>query len=288
MDEQWIISRIAPLAGNRRELVCGIGDDCAIYRPPGAKEDLVFTTDMLIEDVHFTTATHSAEEIGHKALARGLSDIAAMGAEPRFCLLSLALTEAVSKRWIDGFYRGLLKLARRTGTVLAGGDLSHAEKICCDITVCGAVPRNRALLRSGAKPGHEIYVSGVLGAAAVALDAGNAHRPEPRLDLGLRLRRFASAAMDLSDGLSTDLRRMCVASGVSADLSGELPVAPGASVSQALHGGEDYELLFTLPPGKRMRIPGITCIGVIVEGKPGTVRFKGKPLRGQGYDHFKK
>ncbi len=288
MNEQWIISRIAPLAGKRKELIRGIGDDCAIYRAPGAIEDLVFTTDMLIEDVHFTTATHTAEEIGHKTLARGLSDIAAMGAEPRFCLLSIALTEATSKRWIDGFYRGLLRLARRTGTVLAGGDLSHAGKICCDITVCGAVPKNRALLRSGAKPGHGIYVSGFLGAAAVALDAGMAHRPEPRLDIGFCLRGTASAAMDLSDGLSTDLRRMCLASGVGANLSGELPIASGASLAQALHGGEDYELLFTLPPGKRFMMPGITCIGVIVEGKPGSVRFKGKPLRAQGYDHFQK
>ena len=287
MNEQWLISRITPLAGKRKELICGIGDDCAVYRAPGAKEDLVFTTDMLIENVHFRTSTHTAEEIGHKALARGLSDIAAMGAEPRFCLLSIALPQTTPKRWIDGFYRGLLSLAGRTGTALAGGDLSHAEKICCDITVCGAVPKNRALLRSGAKPGDAIYVSGVLGAAAVALDAGNVHRPEPRLDLGLRLRKVASAAMDLSDGLSTDLRRMCVASGVSANLSGELPIAPGASLAQALHGGEDYELLFTISQGKRPP-PDATWIGAILEGKPGAVRFKGKPLRAQGYDHFQK
>ena len=286
MNEQWLISRITPLAGSRRELIRGIGDDCAVYRAPGANEDLVLTTDMLIEDVHFTTATHTAQQIGHKALARGLSDIAAMGAQPRFCLLSIALTRAASKKWIDGFYRGLLKLARETGTVLAGGDLSHSEKICCDITVCGAVPRNRALLRSGAKPGDAICVSGMLGAAAVALHAGRAHRPEPRLKLGIRLRRLASAAMDLSDGLSTDLRRMCVASGVSAYLSGDLPIAPGASLAQALHGGEDYELLFTMPPGRRSP-PGTTCIGVMVEGKPGAIRFKGKPLRAEGYDHFK-
>lgn len=286
MNEQWLISRIAPLAGKRRELICGIGDDCAVYRAPGAKEDLVFTTDMLIEDVHFQTSTHKPEEIGHKALARGLSDIAAMGAEPRFCLLSIALSAAATKRWIDEFYCGLLKLAGRTGTVLAGGDISHTEKICCDITVCGAVPGSRALLRSGAKPGDLIYVSGSLGAAAVALAAGIAHRPEPRLDIGLQLRGKATAAMDLSDGLSTDLRRMCLASGVSANLS-DVPLAPGASLEQALHGGEDYQLLFTLPPGKRP--PRATaCIGAIVEGKPGVVRYNGKPLRAQGYDHFQK
>ena len=287
MNEQWLISRIAPLAGKRSELICGIGDDCAVYRSPGAKDDLVFTTDMLIEDVHFRLGTHKAEEIGHKALARGLSDIAAMGAEPRFCLLSIAISEAVSKRWIDGFYRGLLKLAGRTGTVLAGGDLSHAATICCDITVCGSVPKGRALLRSGAKPGDHIYVSGVLGAAAVALDSGKAHHPEPQLELGLRLRKNASAAMDLSDGLSTDLRRLCLASSVSAELSGHMPVAPGASIEQALHGGEDYELLFTSPPGKRPPL-GTTNIGTIIDGKSGAIRFGGKPLRARGYDHFQK
>lgn len=287
MNEQWLISRITPLAGTRGELIRGIGDDCAVYRAPGAKEDLVFTSDMLIEDVHFTTGTHKAREIGHKALARGLSDIAAMGAEPRFCLLSIALPEVISKRWIDGFYRGLLLLAGRTGTVLAGGDLSHAAKIYCDITVCGSVPKNRALLRSGAKPGDRIFISGKLGAAAVALETDKAHHPEPRLELGLLLRGNASAAMDISDGLSTDLKRLCIASGVSADLSGDIPIAPGASLAQALHDGEDYELLFTLPPGKKSP-PGTTQIGIVTSGKSGVVRFNGKPLRPRGYDHFQK
>ena len=285
MNEQWLISRIAPLAGKRSELICGIGDDCAVYRIPGSKEDLVFTTDMLIEEVHFRLSTHKAEEVGHQALARGLSDIAAMGAEPRFCLLSIALPKTASKRWIDGFYRGLLRLAARTGTVLAGGDLSHAARICCDITVCGAVPRNRALLRSGAKPGDRIYVSGALGAAAVALAAGRVHRAEPRLTLGLQLRGKASAAMDLSDGLSTDLKRLCVASGVAALLDGDVPVARGASLEQALHGGEDYELLFTVP-ARKIAPSDATRIGVIIEGKPGDIRFNGKLLRSGGYDHF--
>ncbi len=287
MNEQWLISRITPLAGKRRELVCGIGDDCAVYRAPGTREDLVFTTDMLIEDVHFRMSTHSPEEIGHKALARGLSDIAAMGAEPKFCLLSIALSTAASKKWIDGFYRGMLKLAARTGTVLAGGDLSHALEICCDITVSGAVPRNRALLRSTAKPGDLIYVSGPLGAAAVALQAGKVHLPQPRLELGVQLRGKASAAMDLSDGLSTDLQRLCVASGVSAALNEDIPLAAGATIEQALHGGEDYELLFTAP-AKKKAPAGCTMVGEIIEGKPGALRYKGKPLRARGYDHFKK
>jgi len=286
MNEQSLLSRITPLAGTRRELIRGIGDDCAVYRQPGSKEDLVFTTDMLIEDVHFRMGTHTAEQAGHQALARGLSDIASMGAEPRFCLLSLALTKSISTRWIDGFYRGLLRLASETGTVLAGGDLSHAGQVCCDITVCGAVPRGKALLRSGAKPGDRIYVSGVLGAAAVALAGGKVHPAKPQLALGLALRGKASAAMDLSDGLSTDLERMCLASGVTAELDGTLPLAPGASEQQGLHGGEDYQLLFAVPRRKKAP-PGATPIGVMIEGKPGVIRFRGKTLSPAGYDHFK-
>ncbi|MGB7721418.1 MAG: AIR synthase related protein, partial [Bryobacteraceae bacterium] len=122
-------------------LVLGIGDDCAIFRPRGSSEDLLFTTDMLIEDVHFRRETHGAGDVGWKALARGLSDIAAMGGEPRFCLLSLALAPWVETRWLDGFYAGLLRLAARTRTPLMGGDLAHAEKTMCDIVVCGAAPR---------------------------------------------------------------------------------------------------------------------------------------------------
>jgi thiamine-monophosphate kinase len=214
-----------------------------------------------------------------------LSDIAAMGAEPRFCLVSIALTERCDQRWIDGFYRGLMRLAARTGTVLAGGDLSHARQVCCDIVVCGAVPKNRALLRSGARAGDLIYVSGALGAAAAALAKGRARLAEPRLALGRWLRGKATAAMDLSDGLSTDLQRMCAASGVAAEISGEVPVVRGATMEQALHGGEDYELLFTMPP-RRIAPEGTTQIGVMIKGKPGKVRLHGMPLRSGGYDHF--
>jgi hypothetical protein len=158
-----------PRAGG---LVLGIGDDCAIFRPRGAPEDLLFTTDMLIEDVHFRRETHGAADVGWKALARGLSDIAAMGGEPRFCLLSLALAPWVETRWLDGFYGGLLRLAGRTRTPLMGGDLAHAEKVMCDIVVCGAVPRGKALRRDGARAGDAIYVSGALGGSALGLSIG--------------------------------------------------------------------------------------------------------------------
>src|SRR5690242_10848917 len=168
-------------------LVLGIGDDCAIYRPRGSPEDLLFTTDMLIEDVHFRLATHRPEDVGWKALARGLSDIAAMGGEPRFCLLSLALAPHTDAGWVDRFYRGLLALAGRAGVALAGGDLGRAAELVCDIVVGGAVARGRALLRSGARPGDGIYVSGRLGGSALGLEGGSRAarrrhlRPEPRL-----------------------------------------------------------------------------------------------------------
>src|SRR5882762_5129580 len=134
------------------QLKLGIGDDCAVFRPRGGSEELLFTTDMLLEDVHFLRTTHSAEDAGHKALARGLSDIAAMGGSPHFCLLSLAVPHWADQAWVDRFYRGFLRLARKTATPLVGGDLASAERMACDVIVCGAVPRGRALLRAGAKP----------------------------------------------------------------------------------------------------------------------------------------
>jgi thiamine-monophosphate kinase len=314
------IDRIRRLAGALRGsgVVLGIGDDCAIFRQRGATEDLVFTTDMLVEDVHFRRATHRPEDAGWKALARGLSDIAAMGAAPRFCLVSLALAPWAGSDWVDAFYRGLLRLARRENTVLAGGDLGRAAKVMCDIMVCGSVPRGRALCRDGARAGDGIYVSGALGGSALGLSqldldsgqrAGKARRrhlkPEPRIALGrfLREKVRATAAMDLSDGLSLDLHRLCLESRLSAAIDPP-PVFPGASLEQALHGGEDYELLFTARA--RTRVPGsfeglpLTRIGTMRKGRPGAmflhsamfpegaVFSKGAPLLPLGYDHFRK
>jgi len=278
-------------------LKLGIGDDCAIFRPRGATEDLLFTTDLLLEDVHFRRETHSAEDIGYKALARGLSDIAAMGGDPRFCLLSLAIPRWANRAWVDRFYGGFLQLAHRTGAPLAGGDLARSGRLACDVIVCGATPKNRALLRSGAKPGDHIYVSGLLGGSALGLSGvkGRARkrhlRPEPRLALGkfLRDQVRAHAAMDISDGLSLDLRRMCLASGVSAKIEPP-PIFPGATLQQALHGGEDYELLFTVsprthPPDNFEGLP-LTRIGSITSQGPGSVVLNGNPLAPLGFDHF--
>src|SRR5947209_12022657 len=146
------LRRRAALPGSTG-LVLGIGDDCAIFRPRGATDDLLFTTDLFVEDVHFRPETHRPEDAGWKALARGLSDIAAMGGEPRFCLLSLALAPWTGGEWIDGFYRGLLRLAKRAGAPLIGGDLGRAAKLACDIVVCGSVPRGKALRRDAARAG---------------------------------------------------------------------------------------------------------------------------------------
>jgi thiamine-monophosphate kinase len=279
-------------------MLLGIGDDCAILRPRRG-EDLLFTTDMLIEDVHFRRDSHRAADVGWKAIARGLSDIAAMGGTPRFCLLSVAMGEGIATQWIDGFFRGLLELAERERTPLAGGDLARADRLMCDIVVCGGAPGGRALRRDGARPGDGIYVSGTLGGSALGLAEGRGAawrrhlRPEPRLRLGRYLlsKLRATAAMDLSDGLSLDLQRLCLASGVSAGISPP-PIFRGATLEQALHGGEDYELLFTIRPGRRVPadfegLP-LTRIGTIHKGWPGHVELDGKTLPALGYDHFRR
>ena len=286
--------RIAPAPG----VVLGIGDDCAIVRPRGAAEDWLYTTDLLIEGTHFLRATHSAADVGWKALARGLSDIAAMGGTPRFCLLSLALGDWVDARWVDGFYRGLLRLAGRSGAALIGGDVARTARVTCDIVVSGTVARGKALRRDGARPGDAIYVSGALGGSALgfATESGKAwarhKRPEPRLALGrfLREQLGATAAMDLSDGLSLDLRRMCAASGLRAEIT-RPPIFRGATLEQALHGGEDYELLFTVRAGTRVPPDfeglALTQIGTMRKGKPGAVGLDGAPLPALGYDHLR-
>lgn len=278
-------------------IVTGIGDDCAIYRPRGSADDLLFTTDLFIEGVHFLRDTHRAADVARKALVRSLSDIAAMGGAPRFCLVSVCMPAWASNRWTDDFFHALTASASRYGAILAGGDLARGEVFNCDVTVCGAVPRGTALLRSGARAGHEIYVSGTLGGSALGLETnkGKARRrhlnPEPRLALGqfLREKLRATAAIDISDGLSLDLERVCLASGVAADIVTP-PFFPGASPAQALHGGEEYELLFFVRHGARVPelfegLP-LTRIGVVTSGPAGEVRLEGKRLAIRGFDHF--
>ena len=302
MRESDITSRLR--AGARipsgSQLILGIGDDCAIWRPRGSADDMLFTADLFVENVHFLRSTHKARDVGYKAVARSLSDIAAMGGTPQFCLAAVAIPQWAKKKWIDEFFDAMVKTAGASGCILAGGDLTRAATFASDITVCGSVPRGRALRRDGAGRGHDIYVSGLLGGSALGLaeakyrgKAWQRHlHPEPRIALGRYLREKigASAAIDISDGLSLDLHRLCLSCGLAAEVLAP-PCFPGASPEQALNGGEEYELLFTVPP--RTKVPArfgdlpLSKIGNMVKGPVGEVRLDGALLPALGFDHFR-
>jgi len=291
----------------------GIGDDCAVLHPPAGHELLV-TTDFCLEGRHFRRDWHSAESAGHRCLARGLSDLAAMGARPTAAFLSLALPKGTARSWINGFFRGLRALADQFAVPLAGGDTaeSPSEHILADMVLIGSAPAGTALRRSGAKPGDILYVTGALGGAAAELlslplrESATPGRgvhpqlfPAPRLAVGLALLRrgLATACIDLSDGLSTDLRHLCGESGVSAEIDlGALPLHPLATgrVGLALHGGEDYELLFAARPILKMpkTIAGVplTKIGRVVGRRQSvitTIDNHGRrtTLRAGGWEH---
>jgi len=340
-----------------RNLALGIGDDCAILRPPRGHELLV-TTDFTLEGRHFRRDLHPPESVGHRTLARGLSDLAAMGARPLAAFLSLALpTEMLSTRagrvWVERFFAGLRSLADRNAVPLAGGDTaeSPSDLVLADIVLIGSAPAGRALRRSGARAGDALYVTGELGGAAAELaemdrraatnpahlykDLGapsipralrngwestpnqlTAHPqmfPQPRLAVGLALlrRRLATACIDLSDGLSTDLAHLCRKSGVGAKISsaalpihplvqqahaaqaGRAGAAPGRALELALHGGEDYELLFAAPPTARVprSLAGVrvTRIGSLVRGHGISLldsAGRRTPLQPGGWEHF--
>ena len=312
-----LIRQIRRLSGSFRaaSVPLGIGDDASILRIPSGHEALV-TTDFSLEGVHFRRDWHPPESVGHRCLARGLSDIAAMGGEPIAAFLSLALPADIPKNWVDRFLSGLLALAAEHRVTLAGGDTAQSPggreaKILADIVVIGSAPTGTAVCRAGAKPGDLIYLTGVLGASAHTLEKLSANPrgklrpanyprhffPEPRLAVGkyLRQRGLASAMIDLSDGLSTDLHHLCQESHVGASISASLiPRAPGASLRHALDGGEDYELLFTAAASRKVpvRIAGvpITRIGEISRGKAIQLATESKklPLRAGGWEHFAK
>ena len=293
-------------------MVLGIGDDCAVLRiPPG--EELLVTTDFTIEDVHFRRDWHPPELVVRRCLTRGLSDIAAMGGAPRAAFLSLAVASDVPQTWVRRFLKGLHDLADEFQVPLAGGDTAQSPTgIQADIVIVGSVPRGKAVLRSGAKPGHRIYVTGELGGAAAALArlaeskpvAGEYSRqfhPLPRVEVGqwLRRRRVASAMIDVSDGLSTDLEHICQESHVGAEIdAGAIPRALGGkgggpvALDLALHGGDDYELLFTSASAVPANVAGVqvTRIGRITRSKGmRLIEADGKvqTLKARGWEHFK-
>jgi len=311
-----IRDRAAKYPGAGPHGVIGIGDDCAVVPIPRGHEALV-TTDFSLEDVHFKRVWHPPESVGHRCLARALSDIAAMGGEPLAVFLSLAVPPSLPQKWVDGFLRGLLTLAREFNVSLAGGDTAKSPGgILADIVGLGSVPKGKGVLRSGARPGDRIYLTGELGASAATIDllsSGKKLRPRefashffprPRVAVAgfLRERGLASAMIDISDGLSTDLGHICDESEVGAELESEaIPVATVGNAARrvdlrfALHGGEDYELLFTAPPKKRvpLRIAGVAVrpIGVVTRARQMFLVQKGgvrQRLQPQGWEHFNK
>jgi thiamine-monophosphate kinase len=330
VQERQLVEKIAraliPHRAASSRLKMGIGDDAAVISPAGRTE-WVLSCDTFLEDVHFRVKTHPPDSIGYKALARAVSDLAAMGATPRYFLLTLALPATRTGPWLDAFLKGMARAARELGIALIGGDTTHSRTVLISITVLGEIAPRLALTRSGARPGDIIYVSGKLGRAQFGLELvlrGHARNrqlgalvqphlyPKIRLALGswLANQRIATSAMDLSDGLSTDLARLCTASRVGARIhASKVPtvVVPPAAARKlgkpkldplqlALHGGEDYELLFTISPRqakKLSRAPGaatLTAIGEITRNRqillvaPDGVT---KPLQSQGWDPFR-
>ncbi len=291
-----------------------IGDDCAVLSTLPGVQTLV-TTDFSLEGVHFRRQWHPADSVGHRCLTRGLSDIAAMGGEPFAAFLSLAMPADLPQRWVDQFFDGLLNTAKQAGVTLAGGDVAQSpDGILADITVIGSVPEGKAIRRSTAKPGDRIFVSGELGAPFALLEqmyAAPERRfraasypahfyPQAQLALArfLREKQIPSAMIDISDGLSIDLARLCRASGTGAVLQeNAIPIASlnrhEVELRHALHGGDEYQLLFTVPPGHRLpaeyqEIP-LSLIGYIVEGDEISIEHENgytTELEPEGWQHF--
>ena len=321
------IDHIKSMCGSPGRGVVGIGDDAAVFTASPGMATLV-TTDMLVEGVHFDLSYTGFEELGYKSAAVNLSDIAAMGGRPRFYLVSAELRPQMRIEELEGFYRGLESACRPFGVRLIGGDMtSSSGTVVISVTVIGEASPGRAVKRTGARAGDDIYVTGSLGDSACGLDilksrgieglnmdearlAGRHLKPSPRIKAGRLLGegRLASAMIDISDGLSSDLGHILEQSGVGAvvyknrlPISGDLMNVAGIkkAVHYALHGGEDYELLFTVRPSCRKKIAALqekagvsfTAIGKIKkEGGAELVGEKGqaRALRPSGYEHFRK
>jgi len=289
-----------------RSAALGVGDDAALLHPHAGME-LAVSTDLLLEGRHFSAGA-DARKLGHKSLAVNLSDMAAMGAAPRWATLAIALP-AADERWLKEFSLGFFALAERFGVELIGGDTTRGP-LCVCVTILGEVPAGLALFRAGARPGDDIWVSGELGGAALGLAkpeipaaAKRLHEPEPRVDLGEHLRGLASAAIDVSDGFGQDLGHILERSGVGAVVRYEdLPKFPFTDLEMqracVLSGGDDYELVFTSPQGVRDAVIALsselklalTRVGSVQAGdaKLTVLDAQGRPMKvGRGFDHFK-
>lgn len=301
LGECGLIQRISRCVRTDRDVLRGIGDDCAVLRARGAKL-LLFASDMLVERVHFRRSAPPAA-VGWKALAVNVSDVAAMGGIPRHAVISLGLPKRTPVAWVDGLYRGLRRCAGRFRVNLVGGDTDRAQRLVVDVAILGEVERNRVVYRSGARPGDILLVTGRLGGA---VRSGRHLRFTPRLHEARALGRRARihAMIDLSDGLGADLVRLCQASRVSAVLELELiPRARGCSLDAALNEGEDFELLMAAAPAEAARLLrwgrrnlrcGLHRIGRIVRRKKGIpvilqagTRTRSCPqLNLAGFQHF--
>lgn len=302
LGENAMVKRLRSMLPGRPDLTRGAGDDCAVVSVPGSRFDLLLTTDPVIEGVHFLPSSPDAA-VGHKALARVLSDVAAMGGEPLWALFDVVAPPRCRAARIEGIYRGISRLARRWKVAIAGGDLARGPRLEIHAFCVGRVPRGSAVLRSGARPGDLIGVTGTLGGSAM----GRHLRFEPRIAEGAWLRDRVTAMMDLSDGLATDLPRLLEESRAGAVLDASaIPVSgatrrlrsKGSHLSHALSDGEDFELLFTMRPGdapalmtawkRRFRLP-CTIIGRITRNT-GLVEVeacgKRRRLTEMGYEHF--
>ncbi len=294
-----IIQIIRQQTRTDRSVILGIGDDTAILRPHPSKE-LLYTTDMLIEDIHFRLDEASAFEIGRKSLAVNLSDIAAMAGTPRHAVISVGLPSSLSKKFVGEFYLGIRSLARQFGVNIVGGDTNRSAKLVVSVALIGECDKGKAVRRSGAKAGDVIFVSGELGGSY----ASKKHLLfTPRIEEANFLAKNFKlhAMMDLSDGLAGDVRRIAQESAVGALICEEaVPVAPGAlGLEAALSDGEDFELLFTLSPKEAARLNQCLFkrradffkpVGKIVHKRHGVALVnrsgKAQPLAFRGFDHF--
>jgi thiamine-monophosphate kinase len=331
-----ILGKSSRSNGLHSDLSLGIGDDAALFVPRSGYETIL-TCDWFLEGTHFLRDRHPADSVGWKSLARAVSDVAAMGGTPRCFLLSLALPSELTGRWLTDFLGGLRRASRRLRCPIAGGDTTRQNRVLINVTVVGEVRSRLALLRSGARASEIIFVSGRLGEADAGLSRLRAARdkirssdpvlrkhlyPQPRIALGQWLadHQLATAAMDLSDGLSTDLARLCASSKVGARIdasklaqatvqhasvskwngnaragSGNPTSAANKALLLALNGGDDYELLFTVAGSQAHRIPSrygglkLTAIGEITRGhRIELLQADGRttPLKPGGWDPF--